>query len=84
MAGKFIQIETHIRSSENIQDIASQRGFTSLTVGDVSYLIARGNRALGNQKSKSQFGIVTRGAHGDGDALALDTDLQRFLNGEQI
>ena len=53
-------------------------------VGDRNQIIGAVDDPLGEEEARDQFPIIAGGAHGDGEGLSLQADLQGLLGGEEI
>ena len=84
MAGEFLKIRHYLIRGEDIQDISGLCGFASLAVGDMSDLIAGRDQTFRDEETKGELGVMPRSAHGDGDALALQSDFQRLFGGHCV
>ncbi len=84
MSRESIEIDIDRGGDKYIQDIAARAGVGGFAVSNLNHFLTYLEQAFCDQESASQLRIVTWSAHGYGDALAANSNLQRFLPGEPI
>lgn len=75
MAGKPGHIKRHGWAEQHLD----HRGAVFVTGADVGDVVPVVDHAFAREKSRGEFRIMPRGAHGDAQGFAADTDFQRFF-----
>src|SRR5260370_11833956 len=68
----------------DIADISQREAIGIDGIRDKEYVIEGFDDALGKEEAAGQFVIVAGGAHNHGKAAPVETNLQRFLNGQLL
>src|SRR5262245_45134827 len=84
MAGEPLEVHLDGGPEKHIQSILMLGGFALLTVRDIDHVAPRSNEAFREQESHSEFFVMARRAHRDGDAVAANADFQRLLARQPI
>ena len=82
MASQASKINFDRRREENVQRVFRTIGFQ--TWRDFDNFIAIANDAFSYEKARSQFTIVPRRAHGNGDAFTPHANFEWFLSDDCV